>query len=317
MITKITAHNFKGNTFEFNPRPKTLMVGPNGAGKSARSQAALLAVLGYVPGTGKRNADIFEAFHDGVGKDLRVGVVVDNGQKIERRFTQAKSGTVSQDLYLGSMKASPADFARATAGIGIVDLSAFLALSDAKKVDLLFSLFPPEGDVGAITDKIADLAGKISALERQEREAESTVTNLRARRSKIELPAGTLADKRAEIEQTEADYNQAVQDLHNEKMDQARAEEQAKAQAAPPANPGTVAASAPPPPAPQESPRSASPAPAPSFTHLAQQAANLDAQAILLRILATMDRAGCEVCAARMVIKSELAKMNKPTEAAA
>ncbi|MGE4537638.1 MAG: ATP-binding protein [Desulfovibrio sp.] len=322
MIPAVIAHNFKGATFKAPLKGLTLVVGPNGSGKSSRSQALQLAVLGYVPGAGgKQNAAILDAFKSQDGKDLRAGVVLENGTKLERRWQRSTKGTVSQDLHVGGIRVKPDEYARALADVALVDLSVFLGFSDAKKVDELFRLFPPEGNVRDIAAKIEAQAKRVNDLERQEREAMTAVATVLSRRSNIQLPAGTMADKQHEIEQAEADLKQARADLEAERIAAARAEEQVKAEArqaeqpatakmAPLAQggildaPGYVVGESGPPEAP---PRGMSPA-----------QVIPDMAAILERILSTMGRTGCDVCAARMVIKQELAKARKglPREAA-
>ena len=339
MIAEVFAQNFKGATFKAPLGGLTLVVGPNGAGKSSRSQAIQLAVLGYVPGTAKRNADIMDAF-GGKGQELRVGVTLDSGHKIERRFSRSRSGSVSMETFAGGVKVKADEFARALAGVAVVDLSVFLGLSDQKKIDELFRLFPPEGDVRSVAEKIEQQTKLLNGLERQEQDATRAVATLQAQRAKIELPAGTLAEKTAEIEQAEAELRQARADLEAERISAARADEQAQAEArqaeqpaplvpdarpeprqgeepweaplgygAPPAAVRTSLAPAQPRSLPQAQPQALAPNPAQPGP---------DVAAILERILATMERAGCSMCAARMVIKSELKKagQSQPREAA-
>ena len=307
MITAVTAHNFKGATFQAPLGGKVLVVGPNGAGKSSRSQALQLAVLGYVPGAGKRNADILETFHDGKGKDLRAGIVLESGKKLERRFTRSeRTGAVSQEMYAGGIKCNAPEFARAMADVAVVDLSVFLGLSDAKKIDELFRLFPPSGNVRDIAAKIEEAGKRIAALEREERDATSLVSNVTAKKAGIQLPAGTMADKQAEIDKAEADLKQARADLEAERIAAAKIDAQAEveslAQGGVLETPEYLVGEAKPPIAHCHDPL-LRPAPAAPLA--------TDVTAILDRILATMDRAGCDVCAARMVIKSELAKARK------
>ncbi|MEA4857767.1 AAA family ATPase [Solidesulfovibrio sp.] len=310
MIAQVTAHNFKGATFQAPLGGKVLVVGPNGAGKSSRSQALQLAVLGYVPGAGKQNAAILEAFHDGKGKDLRAGVVLESGKKLERRFTRSeRTGAVSQEMYAGGIKCSAPEFARALADVTAVDLSVFLALSDAKKIDELFRLFPPEGNVRDIAAKIEAQAKRIVALEREERDATALVANVTAKKASIQLPAGTMADKQAEIDKAEADLKQARADLEAERIAAARIEAQAEAEARQAEQPAPA----------ETAPLAHGGAPlhcasgfagAPLLSESAAPATS-DVTAILERILTTMDRAGCDVCAAKMIIKQELAKARK------
>ncbi len=324
MITAVTAHNFKGATFQAPLGGKVLVVGPNGAGKSSRSQALQLAVLGYVPGAGKRNADILEAFHDGKGKDLRAGVVLESGKKLERRFTRSeRTGAVSQEMYAGGIKCNAPEFARAMADVAVVDLSVFLGLSDAKKIDELFRLFPPSGDVRDIAAKIEAQAKRIAALEREERDATSLVSNVTAKKTSIQLPAGTMADKQAEIDKAEGDLAQARADLEVERIAAAKIEAQAEAEARQAGQPAPAETTTPAHGGPLDAPGyvvgSAGLGMFPPTTPLMDtppcatfaRPTAPDVTAILDRILATMDRAGCDVCAARMVIKSELAKARK------
>ena len=316
MIASVTAHNFKGATFQAPLGGLTLVVGPNGAGKSSRSHALQLAVLGYVPGAGRRNADILEAFQTSGGKDLRAGVVLESGTKLERRFARSRSGAVSMEMYAGGIKCNAPEFARALADVAVVDLSVFLGLSDARKIDELFRLFPPSGNVRDIAAKIEAQAKRIAALEREEREALSMVSNLTVRRTKIELPAGTMADKQNEIEQAEAELAQARADLEAERIAAARAEAQAEVKARQAEQPAPAETTLP---AQGGAPLYCAPA-SPGATLRQESAApsSPDITAILDRILSTMDRAGCSVCAARMVIKQELAKARRglPREAA-
>jgi len=306
VIASVTAHNFKGATFQAPLGGLTLVVGPNGAGKSSRSQALQLAVLGYVPGAGKRNADILEAFHDGKGKDLRAGIVLESGTKLERRFARSRSGAVSMEMYAGGIKCNAPEFARALADVAVVDLSVFLGLSDARKIDELFRLFPPSGNVRDIAAKIEAQAKRITALEREEREALSIVSNLTVRRTKIELPAGTMADKQAEIDRAEADLAQARADLEAERIAAARAEAQAKAEAQQAEKHASVVGTI------LDMTPNMEPVEVKASPPCAAFAQPLpDVTATLERILSTMDRAGCSVCAAKMVIKQELAKARK------
>lgn len=319
MISSVHAHNLKGATFVAPLGARTIVVGPNGAGKSSRSQALQLALLGYVPGVGKRNQDIMDALHDGQGRDLRAGITLD-GRKLERRFTRSKSGAVSQDLLVGGVKAKPADFAQESTGIGVVDLSVFLALSDQKKVDELFRLFPPDGDVKNIGEKIATLTGRLNEVERKEREALSTISVIQAQKARADLPTGTLADKSAEVATAETELKQAREALHAARIEAARADEQAEAAKRQAMQHAPAPPAAEPPKQWQGQPRSTTtPPPSPQIEPCAKPAPQPDVAAILERILAAMDRSGCEVCAARMVIKSELAKarQGQPREEAA
>lgn len=118
-----------------------------------------------------------------------------------------------------------------------------------------------------------------------------------------------MADKQAEIDKAEADLKQARADLEAERIAAAKIEAQTEVEARQVEKPDPAETTMP--------AQGGAPlycAPASPGAHLLQEPAapaSLDMTAILDRILATMDRAGCDVCAARMVIKSELAKARK------
>ena len=56
-IAKIFGQDFKGLKFEQELSHLNLFIGPNGVGKSARCNALMLAVMGYIPGVAKQNAE--------------------------------------------------------------------------------------------------------------------------------------------------------------------------------------------------------------------------------------------------------------------
>lgn len=146
MISKIFATDFKGRSFEQPLDRLAIILGPNGSGKSARSQALQLAVMGFIPGGAKTNPEILDAF--GSADRLVVGFEA-GGYRFERGFGRSGSGTVNQGFRVNGSRASKEFFAQALGQVGapkVIDISAFLALSDQKKLDAIFDLFPPEGD---------------------------------------------------------------------------------------------------------------------------------------------------------------------------
>ena len=150
MITKVTAKGFKGCDFAQELSGRTIFFGPNGAGKSARSQALQLAVNGGIIGVGKTNDDILSAF--GEGDKLVVGVEIDGKYLFERGFVRGASGSVSQGYKAGGVKVSKDYFMKALGESGapvVLNVADFMGLSDQKKIEALFQLYPPAGDVGA------------------------------------------------------------------------------------------------------------------------------------------------------------------------
>lgn len=77
-ITRLSATNFKGGTFEEQLGIVTIFTGPNSACKSARVEALALAVTGYIPGEKpvRSTRDIFDLY--GSGNPVTVGFAVEN-----------------------------------------------------------------------------------------------------------------------------------------------------------------------------------------------------------------------------------------------
>jgi len=234
MIENIAGQGFKGLDFDQPLAEKNLFVGPNGAGKSARTNALQLMISGYVPGVGKKNADILAAF--GVGDKLLVSGKI-NDAHFTRRFCRDKKGAVSQDFLVERRKATKTKFIEAMAKAHapvVLDLDAvFLSLSDQKKIDYLFSLFPPAGDVGSLDEEIESMKEVISATNKDYTAKQVMVKQLTMGKCDIKLPAGTLAETKAEIEKVTADYKEKSAALAKVREDLAaeKAKEEADAKA--------------------------------------------------------------------------------------
>ncbi len=229
MITKVLAKNFKNLSFQQDLEAKNLIIGPNGAGKSARAEALTLAVMGYVPGSGKQNAEILANF--GTSDQLMVGFQIDDA-RFERFFNRSKTGKVSQNYYINRTKATKEDFIGMLAKKGkpkILDLGAFLSQSDQKKVDTLFSMFPPGEDMVQLESDIGYRKEQINRLHKSIKRNEELITQLSRNKGLIELPAGTLAEVQAELKKTDDELEEAQKELKEAEIK--NAEEEAKAQA--------------------------------------------------------------------------------------
>jgi len=214
MITKVTGKDFKGLTFEQPLGRLNLFIGPNGSGKSARTQALILAVMGYIPGGAKKNAEILDSY----GQNMMVvgfeaSEITGGHILLERGFVRSGS-SVSQGYKVSGAKVKEGDFMKALALHGdpkIVDISAFMELSDQKKIDAVFSLYPPAGDVKKIQGEIDSAREKINTLMARSRTSEAAAARLVA--AKPPLPAGSLADVTGKIAETAESLRLARQDL--------------------------------------------------------------------------------------------------------
>ena len=328
MITKVVARAFKGLTFEQKLGRFTILLGSIGSGKSARSQALTLALMGYIPGGAKQNAEILSAY--GTGDTMVVGFETDKapGVLLERGFVKSQKG-VSQGYKIGGEPAKEVAFITALAKIGsptMIDISEFMDLSDQKKIDTIFSLYPPAGDVRKIAVDIASAKETISVLSKKKEGSELAAKRLLS--SKPTLPPGTLAETVGEIELLEGQLKEARESLakikEQEATDKARLDEQARAKAEADkkeadrlaaeklkednerkAKESTVA--------PVITPVPQSPGPVkyaypPEKISGAPGVSVADVLGSLQAVMDTLKAAGCDACAAKLVLMRELKK---------
>jgi hypothetical protein len=235
MITHILARDFKGLTFETPIGKRTLFLGENGVGKSARSQALILSIIGYLPGAQKTNAEILENF----GKDpnpIVTGFKTENGYLFERAFGKTKSGSVSQAFKVNGKKCTEEFYMQTMGESGnprILDLSVFLKLSDQKKIDLVFGLYPPSEDISGLDGMIETQKKNILKHEDDARKKEDAAASLIAERASIKLPSGSLAELKNDIEKAEAELKESQENLKKVEIEEAelKAAEDAKKKA--------------------------------------------------------------------------------------
>lgn len=216
MITHVRTKGFKGFDINEDIHLKTLFCGKNKSGKSTRAGAIALAILGYIPfaaKTNKKPADILNDF--GQGDSLTVAVVC-NGVEFERHFSRSKEGSVSQRLRVDKKKYSAQDFAIELFKAGdpkIIDVNDFMLLSDQKKIDALFAIFPPKTDLKNLDNQIDKAKTLINSLNGEDRSSVSVIQRLTKSKSEIELPAGSMAEIRADIESVTKQVKSAQDEL--------------------------------------------------------------------------------------------------------
>ena len=217
MISKVGAENFKGLTFETELERHTIFIGENGAGKSARTQALQLAINGYIPGTEKnikKNDEILTQYC--TGDDMQVWCN-NNGTLFGRRFVRNNKGSVRQEYLVNGRKVKADEFMKTMGESGfpiIVDLNElFISASDSKKIDVMFRLYPPEGNLDTLDRSIDAKKAKINSLESEMVDDANVAQRLSISRAEITLPSGTLAETKAAIEQSNKDLDTAQEDL--------------------------------------------------------------------------------------------------------
>lgn len=233
MITQITGTNIKGLSFVQDLDKTTLFIGPNGAGKSARIQALILALMGYIPGAGKQNAEILDNYGD--GKEMAVGVSIE-GVLFQRKYSRS-GDSVSQSYGVGGKKKTKEIFSQSMGEAGrpvAIDIGAFMDLSDQKKIDAVMDLYPPDTDISKIVAEIEAEKTKINTLTAKAKSTEDAAARLTAARATMQMPVGTLADVFSQIQKTEASLSRARQDLKDAEIEAAKekaaAEEKARAE---------------------------------------------------------------------------------------
>lgn len=214
MITAILADKFKGLSFTQPLGQYTLICGPNGKGKSARSQALAIAAMGYSPTDQKKRPGDILATH-GVESEgeFSVGFQIEkNGimQTFARKYKRTESGA-THEAFCNKKKLTQAQIEKALFELGeprVFDISSFMSLSDAKKIEYLFNLFPPDIDVADLEEKIQAAADNESALNAKLKGVIATIERLSSERAQLQQTSGTLAELQAEI----AAKDKALQD---------------------------------------------------------------------------------------------------------
>lgn len=320
MITRVYASGFKGLDFDQVLAPHTLLVGRVGSGKSSRPLALALLVTGGLPGTGiaRTNSEIFHAV--GCADTLTVGMEIDGQTTLERTYRRKKDGSVGCDFRINGERALKNLFEVELdrQGISIADVAGFLALSDAKKVDELFRLFPPAGDVRGLSASITSTKDRISRIESDIKAKEQSCQSLASSIAELNLPAGSLPEVQAEIAKVEREYYGARDEVTQE---HARIEHaaQVEAQDARKKKDNDLAAVPPVERALSSTAVDGAPVQGSLQTHPPQPHAAVPrlvhdstvSREALERVLSALERAGCDGCAARMVIKRELKTMRE------
>jgi len=336
MIAKVMAKGFKGLEFEQPLSRLNLFVGPNGAGKSARAETAVLAVNGCLPGGPKQPGALLDAY--GSAEKMFVGVELSDHTHLMRRYVRGESGGGTSQVMKDRKKCTPAEYAKALAGITVFDLRGFLSLSDQEKQDMIFSLFPPDGDIRELDGKIEALKAKRDKIAADIRAIEGTIKRLAGARAQIQLPAGSLSELTEQIAGVEKELAEARENLKDQEIAEAeaRAADAARAQARLEAEQAMDAAAKVPPSAVSGEPAflpespgfperppvvpAAVRDPIPGVDYQTSYTAGgildpignsddgHDPVESIQSIIATMRNAGCDACAAVLVAKRELRK---------
>lgn len=135
-LTKITARNFKGLSFELNLRDINFIVGINFGGKSARTDAIRLLLLGFLPELGKQNRATFGLSS---GREMSVEGTFDNGTVLCRTWhlegDTVKATVNTKDLSILENESLAV----------MLNAETYFALSDRERVNYVFANVPMGG----------------------------------------------------------------------------------------------------------------------------------------------------------------------------
>lgn len=300
MISSVAAKAFKGlPDFETKLERLTLLIGPNGTGKTARSHALSLAVLGYVPGMAKTNPQILAMF--GSGEKVVVEVRRD-GKRLSRGWFRQPSGQVTEKFQIDLRRASKEQYAAALGGLKMFDLGAFQKLSDQAKIDFVFNVFPPGEDFVKLDDAIELKKAERNKLQKDIETLNATCARIHQQRATIDLPSGTLAEIQAQIAEAETQLRMSRELAERHRLDLAKIEAKKEEQRRQEALQAEIDKT------PVVAPDTWSPVPE---VHNAPAPAASDAAASIRLILETMSRTGCSTCAAVLVCRRELKKLQE------
>ncbi len=318
MITRIKTKGFKGQDINEDVYPKTIYCGPNTSGKSTRAAALALAILGFIPFAAKTNKKASDIINDfGAGDTLTVAVVC-NEVEFERHFYRKEDGGVSQRLRVDKKKYSASDYAVAMSNAGcprIVDVNDFISMSDQKKMDMLFDLFPPKANLKDLDSQIEKAKKTVTDLQAKDRASIAVVQRLTKSKGEIELPAGTLAEVQAEIETLTGQVKTLQEEIKQAEIADAqeKVKEQAKADAVKSVeasnhvekpeiqtdnSPGIV-----------DFVQGRQPSSYPHFMKVYDE--GNDPAVSIQKILDALNKSGCSICAAAIIAKHELKKFKK------
>ena len=220
MISSVSAKSFKGlPDFETKLERLTLLVGPNGAGKTARAHAICLAVMGFVPGMAKTNPQIMATFGNG---EKLVVEVRKNGTRLSRGYFTQATGQVTEKFQIDLKRASKEQYAVALGGVKMFDLGAFQKLSDQGKIDYVFNVFPPGEGFAELDNAIERTKAERNVLQKSIETLNATCARIHQQRAMIELPTGTLAEIKAQIQEAESQLSMARQLAEQHRLDLAK-----------------------------------------------------------------------------------------------
>lgn len=162
-LKAIGAQNFMGATFTIQLAQANAITGDNWAGKSRITNAARLALLGYLPELGKENRATFGL---ATGPFMVVWAELSDGRRVTRRWSLS-GDSVRQD------KDIPEGLTDGTVLAVMLNAEEYFGLTDRERVEYVFAhVGVPDAKIPDMEDRIAkDAPGWSSLLAKNPEEA--------------------------------------------------------------------------------------------------------------------------------------------------
>ena len=209
MITKIKGKGFLGPAIDQTCSNKMIFVGSNRSNKTTRTNIIHLCLNGFVA-TGhkiyKKPADILNQYCSG---DKLTCAIEIGKTEFEISFNRDSKGKCSKKFRVNKKKYSEKEYMEELFNAGnpkIIDLESFIQMSDAKKIEQLFKLYPASVDVQSLNSDISKAEDKISNLKASIDKKKSVIQENTKSKKEIELPAGTLSEIIDELEDHKIAY---------------------------------------------------------------------------------------------------------------
>ena len=204
MITKIKTKNFLGPDITEKCSNKMFFSGPNRSGKTTRTNAIHLCLNGFIASAHrvcKKPSDILEQYAE--NDKLTCSIEIDDKTEFEYHISKDSKGKVSKRLRVDKKKYSEKEYMQELALSGnpkIIDLSTFIQLSDDKKIDQIFKLYPGDVDIKELNSDISKKTAERDKKQADIKMKESVIKENTKSKGLIELPAGSLSQTKADIE---------------------------------------------------------------------------------------------------------------------
>jgi len=158
-ITHLRAENFKGRNIDVDLEPLTLISGRNFTGKTAHMDAIVLAMLGHIPESGKKNDAIYELAS---GIRMAVQLTFSDGSTIQREFWR-DGDSIRQ--------AGPKE----TMNIPLLNKRAYFDMTDGERRHYIASRMELKGYNR--DDILTELATRLGGMEKSNHRVNSEILN--------------------------------------------------------------------------------------------------------------------------------------------